>query len=539
MFFLTKGILEKLVKRRSLFDVSSTISQRVTDSSVIRLNYGDMLCIVKCTSIKVAKNTYFTSVNLYDGLRNERVLVNLAESIHNIESSEHNLEEGVVVLVNEIAMLNSVDIFRDRGNQSNDESSAEHNAILEDLDLLQNDRPLILLKNFVLLGKETIKTSTNKASVQSQSIQSSCSQNSIGNTSLEVDINPLYKISDLKYDYSYTNWSIKGRATAKSIKLPFTNSNTFEQGHRMRVQLFDGLNYIELVAFNAEIEKLESLEVGHLYLVENGNIRASKASTRTWPNQKENSLYDIIVRSDTSFTHLSKGGTLLNESKEEASSSSDEDESVRSNKQKETVHTSQEADVTDDEESIESNIRDVKAMRTNQQADNCGLELTKIVRLCSISPGTRINIIAIIHEIMPVKTIRDRYGNPLEILNMLLIDKDRVTCQLAIWGEEAKLFHWKANDCIQLNGVEVITYAGGRSLSKLKNTSMSNVSRSNLRYVQELKQWLSDWKVKKEKSTTMASYYQIYIKHKNNDMGAGMSSKNEIELPRKKFKKKY
>ena len=306
----------------------------------------------------------------------------------------------------------------------------------------------------------------------------------------------------------------------------------------MRVQLYDGARYIEAVAFNFLIEKLECLNINDIYLVKNGIIRPCKHTYRAWPNQSLNSPYDIILRQDTVFVHL-KNGKL----------------NMTHINQREPNDTS---DTSDIDTSTHTAIITSHATNTSSSSSRQNMDTyDKIDQLIFKRSNTYVNVIGIIHHIHELKYTTSTYGSRLELLNLDLVDDTKCQVRVAVWGRDAKQFNHKSGECIMLKHVKICTYGGGLSLSVVRESCVYNLTTTttssnstHYEYLANLTRWYACWQQECEqqndKPVTLASKIQQVSRskkrsHSSIEYSIAKSSTNKYtisESPRKKPKTK-
>lgn len=476
-------------KKPSLFDLASGTTN-VSKSYAIRLNHISDLCIVKVDEIiQSGTNEQLYGVTINDDQATEQVFLDLDDCKNNLESIDHTLDSGCIILINEIAYASLRDIMSN---------------ILDETDSqIDFNKTTILIKDFILLGHEGELSAMNDSSSELNYMLS------------DQDIIPPYVINDLKIDHSSSNWTLKCKLTEKGIIQSFINSQNLRNGKKMRIQLFDGVNFIEAVAFDELIEKFERLEIGNIYLVQRGNIRPSKLTFRAWQNQTDNSAYDIIVTPQTKFTHLTNA-TLkqYNEDKKKIeidAESESESEKISVSKKIEQVKTIQKK--TPEEPSAKSTYNNYDKLDQIQLKKN----------------NTTVNVIGIINTINEVRETTGQYGQTLKMINISLVDKTEATVRVTLWGKEAENFaeHFKIGDCVIFNNIKTNLYEGRISLSKTKDAVLRNASSLfNNPLAVELNQWYSEWKNKKKSNKKKRSI---------TDEGGRHTTQ---ESPMKKLKKK-
>ena len=511
MFHLTKGILKKLVEaKESLFNRSaqSVLSVRlntsVENSGIIRLNMGDKLCIVMCDEIIADANNKDYAILVNDGESKERVLLDTDFCVHNLNKTDYQLEAGCVILVNEISYCTNVDemyaCIRSSEIQLDNEG-----GFLPDDSAEKIIKTTIVLRNFILLGTSIqldirLPRYTENSNKISQTPSDTIDATSSGsddddndnsqsgeNLGEEASSCSIYSIDELKQDYSNSEWSIRCQLKAKTKRIEFNNAYTLNGGHKMRMQLYDGLKYIEAVAFNELIEKLERLEINEIYLFSNGNIRNTKRNFRAWPNQSNNSEYDIIVRKDTLILHLknypiTKLVVTRQETSAESNSQTREEESVDSNESKSKQITDNAAPSLSS-----STTSNTTSLRQDIEV------FVKIDQLIFKRADTRVNVVGIVYELHDLRYMTSTYGQRLEVLNFDLVDETKTLVRVALWGQEAKKFKCKKGDCIMLKQAKTCTYGGGLSLSKLRDSFIFFMNTNSSTAVANLIKWYASW----------------------------------------------
>jgi hypothetical protein len=295
----------------------------------------------------------------------------------------------------------------------------------------------------------------------------------------------------------------------------------------MRIQLFDGEQYIEAVGFNDLIDKLERLDLNEIYRVSNGNLRATKKAFRAWPNQVHNSPYDIMLRNDTEFVHL-KNSKLKKSTNSAINTTGQAKEGTTSPKKsnQSTIIDQSASSLSTSTPSTSSTVLAVqsKTTATSTTASTSHLNsmskidmdiFVKIDQLVFKRADTYVNVIGLVNEIYELKHMTSSYGKKLEVLNFDLIDDTVTRVRVALWGREAKEFNFQKGDCVMLKHVKTCTYGGGMSLSKVRDSFIYTMNTNSSSAITNLIKWHSDWLLTNTLPRSCASLLQQQQQQKN------------------------
>lgn len=491
MFFLSSGCINKLLnKKQSLFDRASGTSHTSAKSS-IRLNMLNDLSIVKCMEVLECSNDDLYTMVIYDGVVSHRVYFRMNECNHNLEQlDDHQLDAGCVLILIEYTLLKVRDLF-------------EHILPEDELEY-DLDEEAIKLNSFRVIGHDYADHNRKDAAKEDLEEEIRLSQKKLELVTLHdekekhldkehsVDILPRHVIANVKVDLSNSAWSLKCQLVERTLKLSFVHRDTHRDGHKMRILLYDGHKYIECIAFDDLISKLESLELDRIYLIENANVNMSKLAYKAWPNQTNNVVeYDLVVKRETNFLLLPAG--TLNQRKDllvkdVPTTSKQADIETRSAAYESsspypTPDVSNQAQVEVKEPNVNFRMADVK---TN--------DLKSISEIHKMPSNEFVNMIGIVHKIFELKEVSDSYGHPLNLLNIEMIDKSKYPIKVTLWGREAAAFRHKIGDCLVFNKIKTNLYKNKMSLSKTKECTMTNVSSFiENKKVLELNQWYSEY----------------------------------------------
>ena len=528
MFYLSKGIIQHLfLKNTNLFgQASGSEHENVScaNVSVTRLNYLKEVCLVRVDEVVGSKNDSFFGLKINDGQDSEQVFVDLSDCKDNLEHIQKELSPNSVILVTEISFVQLRDALNTAGGV--DHTSSGHEKELE-LEFDLNKRTM-LIKSFILVGvdddkhEDELSTSTQLTQKMKES---------------KVNEESLLKIADLNCDCSKSEWAIKCVLKAKGLQQTFAHFQTLRPGVRMRIQLFDGVNSIEVVAFDDLIKKFNDLVVDKVYLIERGNILVDKANFRYWPLQTNNLGFAIQIRDDTTFTliadlnHTDKKTSLRispvqslskEEEEEEEEAAADVNRASASSSDSgagfltEISNSSRSSSSGSDEQKfsvaeIKRTSRDQVPLKIEKQPEvnekkknaviDAGATRFEYHSLSEIKNNKQhdqtVSVIGILNKIFELKESNGQYGQPLSIINCELIDNKCETIRITFWGNEATQFttQYKIGDCLIFKNIKTNLYLSRVTLSKTRDATCSNVSRclTNPKVV-ELNNWYSEYK---------------------------------------------
>jgi hypothetical protein len=281
----------------------------------------------------------------------------------------------------------------------------------------------------------------------------------------------------------------------KSVKKPFQMPNRAYVQHRMRVQFFDGNKYVECVAFDNDIDTLEKLEFGKIYLVENADVRKSPHVYRAWPKRTNNSEFDLSVSSKTRFS-LIENGSLIQHACVNINQS-DKTDPVTS-----VVESSklEKMDTLNEEEEEESSSDD------ENECESKEVSISSIEEILSLNKAdVFLNVMGILLKKFEVVQRTGKYGNVVDMMNIELIDKTEKRINVSIWGKDVKSFNYKIGDCLFFKRAKTVMFKNRICLMKTKNeTVLMNVSNCMTeKRVRALIDWYNDYTnfgVKKRKN---------------------------------------
>ena len=507
MFFLSYGCINKILNRRvSLFDRAATSAISSLNTS-FRLDLFSELSVCKCLEVNECGEIQESLLKLVlnDGQQSLRVYVNLDESKHNLrhtyESQEHCLDVGCVLLLLEYSHVQVKDLLG---------KTLLVNQLVDNIDLNES---VIKLNSFLLLGHDDDDDDDQVKS--SQKLLEAVQLHDQEEKEQDDNVMPRHTIESVRVDLSNSAWSLKCQVVERSLKLTFVHRDTLKEGHKMRLLLFDGLKYIECVAFDEHISRIESLTLERIYLIQNANVNVSKRLYKSWPNQADSvSEYDLGVKKETNFILLNeKHATLAQRnsdhqlkekkntppppSREEQSSEVDKSERASSEDDELVKETDNEQE-EEKKELVLGNKKQTPRMR--------GLDFKSITEIHKMkSANELVNVMGIVHTVYDAEMVSDSRKAPLSLLNIQLIDKAKYPIKVSLWGREADTFSHSVGDFLAFKSIKTMLYKNKISLSKTVKCEMlceHDFDLNKCSAISDLTRWYADYaKVKKKKNS--------------------------------------
>ncbi len=454
MFYLSRGCLEELRNKKSMFTESSGCSDDC-NPPIIRL-VGSSSLIVLVEEVVVLSNNLF-GLDLYDGQSNLFVLIESLEHVTDdiTKADAEHITHGTIIIINQLSIAN--ESITDKLQKCNPAKEfcivssyiiIGHKNVGIQSEISNNSSKKIaelsakgvrksqydhenLTESQALRLLETPSEDDLLSEVEERLLDSLLENSNTSKKVLEADfLNQNLKINLLTPSLSKIGWRVDCLLTKKSPRRSVDNRRTNNTISVIRLQLCDETSYIEIVAFGSLIERLENLEIGVCYSILNGEIKYSPENYRSWPNEKRNSQFDIIVNKNVKII-------------------------------KTTSVILEPAVKVEEYKPIQSRMEKAKEKDSK-------VTYTQIKDLLSLKVDQLVNVMAIVYMLSDEKKKLNRDGKkPLKIYNFSIIDETKIFINVTLWGIQAEECRLQPGQVIILNKVKLTNY-GGRSLSVLK-----------------------------------------------------------------------
>ncbi len=276
---------------------------------------------------------------------------------------------------------------------------------------------------------------------------------------------PTCSIAQLDEIKMKTRLALRLMIEKKSQMRPFASDLNSK---RIRMKVSDGSNSLEMVAFHAECEVLNSLHLKEWYLFKSVDILKANPYFREWPNEVS-SIWDLRYQKGSSFVLLHK--PKLQQSPMPTGNASNDDMEIAS----------------------PSNVNSLalKLDVTSSMQTQLHSYFTPIYDLISFDRGTTVNVIGVITQVNEVfikKFKKEQGRREITIRNVTIADSSNSSVQVAFWGREAEGFDYEKGTIMALKGAQITDYAG-ITLSVTMLTYFSDQSQSSSPEVLKLKEW--------------------------------------------------
>ena len=475
MFYYSANALSQLGTTRSLFASSAQRGDEIcTEDTIFKISrFVKPIIKVEKISSLLSSNldiTKFYLLLLNDsqsrsfGLVREEALRDIIVSNYVPSSGWKSIEENHVIMVYEYMLISqSNQLLRD-------DEIAYFMSSFDDVDNLNKELPLLVLENFLIIGKDTpiaeriLSTSTEtKKEAASSSHQHESDDKQAG---------AILSISSLSSSMSNQNWTIKSCLSKISPVKDFPYKKG-DFGRVMRMQFYDRTGYIEVVFFNEFIDRyIGFFEIGKCYFIRNSEIKYSKKSYRAWPDDLYSS-FDIIVNKTSVFQIAEDEIILKSEIAPPPSSASLEQQLQNHKLPAQTMTNTQQ-----------------------QQQQKKSSSFISLNELILKKNKCLVDVIGVVCDIGEMDTI-NRVGKKttLFIKRIKVVDATSDPVSVAFWGQQASELNVKIGDIYMFKGAELTSY-GGLSLNVLRTTGFIKITGYyNVEGVEQLAMW---WR--KEKS---------------------------------------
>ena len=468
-FYLSNGFLTEIINRKSLFQASAIANNASNlngDSKVI-LRFSLKPFLLQVVDVCFYNSEKIFSLELFDG--NDKLEVVLDKSywpklnskflfnanIDNLNSIDQNynarekLDIGSVIILHEYTF-------------SDITTSNVNGPILD----------VVTILNLVIIGHQTvdIQIQNKKALFNLDLIRMQIKKPEQSAKIKPANIDachliPTHSISFLSLKLSHQKWQIKAQVSKMTKVKEFKNQFSGKDGKVIRLQIIDHSGSIEAVAFNDEIEKVESLIINETYFISNADIKKSKSNYNAWNDEKESiqNAYELAISKDTLFIHCSKPNPI------------ESSEINLENFKKETTISQEQT----------PNENSPKLKRCEKYK-----HLIPLNEISLQKEGTITNVIGIINKINDIKIIKPKNKDSIKLRNFFLIDQTQKDIKCALWGTEAEQFSFPIGTILMLNKVKMSNY-DGVSLSIQRETNMLEILSewTHIDIANELREW--------------------------------------------------
>ena len=475
MFYLSNGCLEKLMQKKSIFAKAAGTDLLV---STIRLfdTKKSTLVVEVCDILQVENEFY--GLKLYDGSTTLPVLIDAEQvSVSNAISDEHHMRNGSVITISKIALMKKSEF-----------------KFLADTSKGENET-IVLIKEYCLVGHNETPHEEQDDSDEDESeqdkddsgIQATEDKTISTNTSSKRQELASHTINSLVPRDSNNSWTITCLLCKKSIVRQFTNRLTSKTNALIRLQFCDESGYIEVVGFDDNIEKLQTLCINSTYDICNGDIKSSPKNYRSWQEQENNSNFDIVINQNTKITlndhvKVTEPNTIQ---REEAKSTLTSVEAAAEYSGGEETTTTMTTTMTMTRPQTSNSSRhNTKGFTRAQVATrkDSSTVYKKVNELINMPVESFVNVFGIVESVKEAKMLEKKTSSskpPLTMRNFTLIDDTKVFISVALWGTQAEECALKAGNIVLLNNVKTTNY-GGLSLSVMRCSELTLIPDSYL-----------------------------------------------------------
>jgi hypothetical protein len=424
MFNLTRGVL-KQIKARGFINGQS-ITENVSSNSKVLLRNYEFPVMVKVTKIRYHKEVSAVVLKLFDG---EDYLDCCLDSLcwsninqldfkkffdkENIEPVPDNkcIKLGSVIIISEYTFT---DIY------------LEEKVKTEDM--------FHLLK-YACIGWDytCIDEESNDNSKSSQ-----------------------YKIETLSPNLNNIRWHVKAKLLKVSLVKDFQNKNTGQDGQFIRLQFSDESGIVELVAFNAEIDKVKSLIENRVYKISNADVKISKGAVNAF-QETSNSKIELVVNKRTTVIE-----SLCDEKLFKIFIKASELE-----KKEENI-------VTDHDDKYK--------------------EFTKLIDIRQKKEGSLVNIIGVVSREDEITEVTPKFKSPIKLKNFYICDQTSDELKVSLWGKQAETIIVKTGSIFMLNKVKLTNYNGLKGVSVLLESYLTKIEDNwnNISLANDLRKWWAE-----------------------------------------------
>ncbi len=424
MFYFSSGSLNELYERGSHFDKSS-MSHSQSNTTVRSKDPRPIVHVTDIIEKKDDNGQKVVALKLSDTETELLCLLDQALWVKLFDDA-FCLKKGSVITINSYSFVN----------------------FLGDKDIINH---VLKLKDLSLIGYlELINEDKEQVQNELDKLSQSSSQ-------LVIEDPNTYTVNQLTPKLSSTNWSIKVTVTNKSPVKEFTNRLNGNNGKTMRLQLRDHTGQVEMVVFNDQCERFNTLIINNCYLIRNCEIKFSKAACRAWPNELS-IIYDMIATKNSEFEQCKQPFNI-----------------TLSKQVENQIH--------------DSNTQSPSLLYNKYQ------KFTPLNELILKQANSFVDVIGAIEEVSDLKSIVKKNKKTL-LRNLKIVDVSKTIINVAIWGDEAEQFKLPVGSILVLNNVQLTNY-GGISLSVLRASKMieMQVTNTSSSILKELSMWYrKEWK---------------------------------------------
>ena len=425
MFNLTKGILKE-IKSRGFINGQSITENENIKSKVILRNY-ETLIMVKVTKVNYFPQPQLLTLSLFDGEDSMDCCLDsnswncLCSSDflkffnkENIEPvrDEKCLKLGTILIINEYSFI---DTF------------IEANKKEEDM--------LILLKYSCVGWEKTNEEVVEKIDVNKP------------NTNL--------RITALSPNLNNLKWSILVKLLKVSVIKEFVNKNTCQDGKYIRLQFADETGFVELVAFNQEIDKVSNLIEDRVYKICNADIKLVRGSVNAFQETTDSKI-ELVVNKRTiiveSMTDVKYFKIFNNQ------------------------------DLTQNVNEAE------KQIKIDKYKEN-GFIILK--ELHSKKEGTLVNAIGVVSREDEIREVTPKFKSPIKLKNFYICDETCDEIKVSLWGKQAESFTTTRGCIYMLNKAKLTNYNGSIGLSVLLESHITKIEDNwdHIDLANDLRKW--------------------------------------------------
>ena len=439
MFNLTKGILKE-IKSRGFINGQSITENENVKSKVILRNY-ETLIMVKVTKINFHKQTHLVTIRLFDGQdyveccldsnswnclnKNDFLKFFNRENIEPVREDKC-IQLGSVLILNEYSFM---DVF---------------------IDANQKEEDMLVILKYSCVGLE--KTSEE---VVDDKIEH---DKNASNTNL--------RIATLSPNLNNLKWSIVAKLIKVSVIKEFVNKNTCQDGKYIRLQFADETGFVELVAFNQEIDKTNNLVEERIYKISNADIKISKGSVNAFQETSDSKI-ELVVNKRTIIV-----------------------ESMFDVKYFKIFSKQENSNVNEAE----------KQLKTDKYKENGFVILSE---LHSKKEGTFVNAIGIVSREDEIREVTPKFKSPIKLKNFYICDETCDEIKVSLWGKQADSFTTTRGCIYMLNKVKLTNYNGSIGLSVLLESHITKIEDNwdHIDLANDLRKWWQEKSVNEICST--------------------------------------
>lgn len=277
-------------------------------------------------------------------------------------------------------------------------------------------------------------------------------------------------ISDLSSKLNYSDWCVRACLLNKTSKKTF-NNNTCSF---MRCQFLDTSSHIELVAFNEQIDLIDRLELNKIYEISNGHMVYQNPNKRAWANNGFNpQSFEIQLKPHSKIT-LSKDQSPIiappaNISSESSTSASISASSLISHSVNKSILKTRDGFVL-------LNQLVLQGMNSNNDYNK--------------NPnGLIVDVMGVITQIGTLENIKPDNKEPIDLLNVCIVDHTNTPVQVAFWGKQARDFSLSIGSVLVGRKLEIKNFKGFIKLSVQRASVYSEMKTTDSDYAQDLYTW--------------------------------------------------